>query len=235
MKILQLLILVTTILPLASSIAVVVDDFSSTTMSGPLIHSTITGHASSGIESAPGTLFDRRELSIDLLSPTKTGESITAEILDGEFRVATSPGATGRAMLSHDSSLDGPFFDLSSSISDAVAQISFSLPPNQQVGFTLALSSLQGRLLFQSIVPSLTDVYRVKLSDVEGIESFDAAFIYETRWFFRLSEPGTNFTITSIQIVPEPSTLSFIWLGILMVVIFMSLPIIRKPKINPYR
>jgi len=159
-------------------------------------------------------LFDQRTLSIDLLEPTPSGESITARISAGTLQVSTSGGATGRVLLYHDSPFGGPFLDLSNFFDDADAQIHFSTAPSHVLGFTLALESQTGRLLFRGSIPADTGVFSVILSDVSADKTFDPATIYETRWFFRLSEPGTSFSIDSIQIVPEPSTLSLLFLGV---------------------
>jgi hypothetical protein len=213
-----LFLLICFLVPLTLCDALVIDDFSETTLSAPLMHSSAMGNTASGTDSAPGTLFDQRYFSIDLLEPTQNGETITAQITGGAFHISTTQGATGRALLYHDSVFHGPFLDLSSFFTEAFAEIDFATSPNQNVGFTLALESQTGRLLFRGDIPAATEVFSLRLSEVAADETFDPATIYETRWFFRLSEPGTSFAINSIQIVPEPSIVSLLFFGVLLIV-----------------
>lgn len=185
--------------------AILIDDFSSTSL--PLILTDSTADSSfvtSGFDSAPGTLFDRRYASAYLDSGPG---SVDARITGGVARLTTTSGATGRFYLYHDSNFMGPYLDMTGEYAaDGGIMLSFANATSGSIAVTLAIQSVGGRLLGNFGIPTGVSEVFFPFSSFSKDGNFDPATVYENRTFFTNIGPGTTLDIDSISIVPETST-----------------------------
>ena len=211
MKIQQILLFLSTIT--LSPAAVLIDDFSSTSLSAPVIANSGTTTSYSGIDLAPSTLFGYREFTLAIDNRPVDSRFISAEISSEVATLSTSsPDTSGSFYLYHDSDFSGPYLDLSAyPLDSSEIMISFAAVPTADIGITIALQATDGQLLYRPTIPMGTSLFRLNLGDYSISESTigDMSTIYETRWFFDIPA-GSSYAIDSISIVPEPSTILYI-------------------------
>lgn len=198
-----------------SPAAVLIDGFSSTSLSSSVVANFGTPTVYSGIDLAPSTLFGYRQFFLIIDNQSSDSRSISAEISSGMISISTSSSDTsGRFYLYHDSNIGGPYLDLSAyPLDSSEIRISFSSAPTVDIGMTIALQSTDGRLLYRPTIPMGTALFHLTLNDYSISESTlgNMATIYETRWFFDIPA-GSSYAIDSISIIPEPSTIIYLLL-----------------------
>ena len=187
---------------------ILVDDFTASSLPLNITDTTADGNfVTSPLDSATGTLFGHRYAYVYL---DNGPGSVNAQITSGVARITTTPTATGRFYLYHDSVFGGPYVDVSAEYAGGGVSMAFATPVGGSPSVTLALQSTTGRLLGSFSISDGLSQFHAPFSAFSVTGTFTPSTVFETRIFFTDIGPSTQLNIDSISIVPEPTTLALL-------------------------
>jgi hypothetical protein len=216
-----------------SKAAIIVDDFSNTSLLWPRSADFNDPWTFPTSDLASGTLFGERRVSVAIFNDPVGTSSIEFGIKSGFLSITAAPESNGRLFVYHDSSFAGPFFNLEPALSaDGGIRVTFALPLSQNVEALFVLQSTSGRMTLNPLFQAGSSQYFFGFDDFNygAVDTFTE--VYETRWFFDIPTGG-GFQLSEIAIIPEPSQAILLMLGSLAIFLMLTRRAMTTPTSRP--